>query len=353
MGSSAIRSSPRVDVPLRQAADRLLEDLPAELRQLAPDFVGAQVEWVLASSDGRQPDEDPVAPATLVVRRLLIDALGSQLLAAWNGAAEEAPEVVRALQRLELAREAGRPHDERAFAAELADQAGLNLVVEVAHDMRSPLTSILFLSELLHKGQSGPMTDVQKHQIGIIYSAALGLENIASDMIEAARGGQRLSQANAVPFSVNDIMSAVLGLVRPMAEEKGLAVVVQPLRAAFRVGQPIPLSRVILNLCTNALKFTHDGKVEIAARSLGGNAVEFSVQDTGHGIAPEALSTLFQPFRREPGRATGYVFSGTGLGLAICRRLVTAMNSELQLETDPVSGTRFWFVLDLPPAEFL
>src|SRR5512134_645316 len=98
MGSSAIRSSPRVDAPLRQAAGRLLENLPAELRQLAPDFLGVQLEWVLASSDGRQTDEEQVAPATLVVRRLLIDALGSQLLGRWNGAADDAPGVLHSLQ---------------------------------------------------------------------------------------------------------------------------------------------------------------------------------------------------------------------------------------------------------------
>ena len=353
MGSSATRSSPRVETSLRQAASRLLQHVPEELRQLDPAFVSSQLDWVIARGDACPAEAETVTPATMVLRRLLIDELRSVLLGRRDGTAGDPAEVVRSLQQLELAREACWPADERAFAAELADQGGLNLVVEVAHDMRSPLTSILFLSEILHKGQSGPLTDVQKHQIGIIYSAALGLENMASDMIETARGGQRLSQANAVPFSVNDIMSAVLGLVRPMADEKGLNIVVHPLRAALRVGQPIPLSRVLLNLCTNALKFTHDGRVEIAARSLGAYAVEFSVKDTGPGIAPEALSTLYQPFRREPGRATGYIFSGTGLGLAICRRLVAAMNSELQLQSDPLSGTRFSFVLALPPAEFL
>jgi len=349
MASSATQSSPRAETPLERARLRLLQNPPAELAQLTPEVFVGELDWVLAHQGGTVDVEAP--PATRVLRRLLIDELRAHLLSEWDSVSD-AQSVRLALQRLEATSEACRPRGEQAFAAELAGQGGLNLVVEVAHDMRSPLTSILFLSELLHKGQSGPLNDVQRHQIGIIYSAALGLENIASDLIEAARGGHQVSHVNAVPFSVNDIMEAVLNLVRPMAVEKGLSVAVHPLRTALRVGQPVPLSRVLLNLCTNALKFTQQGGVELSARSLGASNIEFTVQDTGPGIAPEAVSSLYQPFRRAPARNSGYIFSGTGLGLAICRRLVAAMGSELRFDTGE-GGTRFWFVLDLPRANLL
>jgi len=106
---------------------------------------------------------------------------------------------------------------------------------------------------------------------------------------------------------------------------------------------------VLLNLTTNALKFTDEGFIEVAARSSGATEVEFSVRDTGRGINPAALATLYQPFRRAPGRR-GYCFSGTGLGLTICRRLVAAMGSELEFDTGPGLGTRFYFQVELPPA---
>ena len=73
------------------------------------------------------------------------------------------------------------------------------------------------------------------------------------------------------------------------------------------------------------------------------------MRDSGRGISPAALGSLYEPFRRNPGRE-GFCFSGTGLGLAICRKLVSAMGSELRVETDPDSGTRFFFELELPPA---
>jgi signal transduction histidine kinase len=110
---------------------------------------------------------------------------------------------------------------------------------------------------------------------------------------------------------------------------------------------------VLLNLTTNAMKFTHEGSVELSARPVGGNFVEFAVRDTGPGIPAEALETLYHPFKREPTRQTGYAFSGTGLGLAICRRLVAAMDSTLEIETHHDWGTRFSFRLELPPARSL
>ncbi|NJD10693.1 MAG: HAMP domain-containing histidine kinase [Gemmatimonadetes bacterium] len=352
MASSAIPSSPRAEAGLlERAAARLLKEPPPELCRLPEAVLSAQLDWVMHRAGEAAPGE--VASAgVLMLRRVLVDELRALLVADCAVTPVGESELLRELQRLEGARLACRPAGEQASLTELADHGGLDLLVEVAHDVRSPLTSILFLSETLHKERSGPLNDVQKHQIGIIYSAALGLENMAADMIEAARGGLRVSARDAVPFSVNDVLAAILDLVRPMAVEKGLTIATHPLPAPLRVGQPVPLSRVLLNLCTNALKFTQQGSVELSARSLGGNAVEFAVADTGPGIAPEAVSSLYQPFRRAPTRASGYVFSGTGLGLAICRRLVGRLGSELQFDTD-VSGTRFRFVLDLPPADFI
>ena len=236
------------------------------------------------------------------------------------------------------------------FADRLAAPDGLELVVEVAHDLRSPLTSILFLAETLQRGRSGPVNPVQERQLGLIYSAAFGLSSVASDVIELARGGDRLVDLDPIPFSVTDILESVRDIVQPIAEEKNLAVRLTPPEADFRIGHPVALSRVLLNLTTNALKFTAEGYVEVTARQTdNARAIEFSVRDTGRGIPPQSMATLFEPFRRrqKPGE---YAFSGSGLGLSICRKLVEAMGSTLDVETTQGVGTRFHFVLDLPLA---
>lgn len=227
-------------------------------------------------------------------------------------------------------------------------EAANALLVEVAHDLRSPLTSILFLSELLQKGQSGDVNEVQRRQLGIIYSAALGLISVASDLIEFARGGEQLVDREPEPFSVSEIFESVRDIVQPLAEEKGLAIRLLPPENDLRSGHPVALSRVLLNLTTNALKFTEEGMVELVARERGASAIEFSVRDTGPGIDPEVVESLYQPFRPSCSRRR-YHFSGSGLGLVITRRLVEAMGSSLEFETRPGWGTRFFFELELPP----
>ena len=155
------------------------------------------------------------------------------------------------------------------FTDRLSAPDGLELVVEVAHDLRSPLTSILFLAETLQRGRSGAVNPVQERQLGLIYSAAFGLSSVASDVIELARGGDRLVDLDPIPFSVTDILESVRDIVQPIAEEKSLAVRLTAPEADFRIGHPVALSRVLLNLTTNALKFTAEGFVEVVARQSG------------------------------------------------------------------------------------
>jgi signal transduction histidine kinase len=255
--------------------------------------------------------------------------------------------VVAALAQVRQALEADGAGE---IEADLSGPNGLELVSEIAHDLRSPLTSILTLAEVLRSGQSGEVSEVQRRQLGLIYSAALALSATASDFIELTHGGDRLAQKEPSPFSVSEILESVRDIVYPLAEEKRLSLRIESGIRERRQGYPLALSRVLLNLTTNALKFTEQGFVEIAARPSGPLHAEFSVRDTGNGIDQSALPTLFQPFHRASGPRC-YCFSGTGLGLAICQRLVEAMGSELQFETRPGWGTRFHFRLEIPPAD--
>ena len=252
--------------------------------------------------------------------------------------------ALRAFEQLEQAIE---PAWDRRFTDRLSGPDGLELVVELAHDLRSPLTSILFLAETMKRARSGPVTPLQERQLGLVYSAAFGLSSVASDVIELARGGDRLVDLDPLPFSVVDILESVRDIVQPIAEEKALEVRIKAPARPTRVGHPVALSRVLLNLTTNALKFTDEGYVEVSATERDGLALEFAVRDTGRGIPESSLAMLFEPFRRRQ-RNRDYAFSGSGLGLSICRKLVEAMHSELKVETEAEHGTRFYFSLDLP-----
>jgi signal transduction histidine kinase len=220
------------------------------------------------------------------------------------------------------------------------------LLVEVAHDFRSPLTSILFLAEALRDGHSGPVTEIQHSQLGLVYSAAFGLASIAQDVMDLAKRERDLIGDETQPFALAEVFRSVERMVRPIVEEKRLEFrVVVPERWQAQ-GHPHALSRVLLNLTTNALKFTDEGSVEVGVRSTPHGRLEFYVQDTGRGITPEQQKTLFQPFRRRQGGSLdGHSFSGSGIGLSIARRLLRAMGSDLTLDASSEQGTRFSFML--------
>jgi signal transduction histidine kinase len=324
---------------------RVAEDSPSqdEVRSHLAQLAAA----VRAAAEGRSHAAD--LPRSVLARRL-VELLRRRLLDHVERLEPpvEGPSLLALLRIVERVHQALEPDWAQHFADRLSGPDGMELVVEVAHDLRSPLTSILFLAETLQRGRSGQINSVQERQLGLIYSAAFGLSSLASDVIELARGGDRLVDLDPLPFSVADIFESVRDIVQPIAEEKGLQVRLHTPGDDFRIGHPVALSRVLLNLTTNALKFTSEGHVEVRGDQREGARVEFSVRDTGRGIPPHAMLTLFEPFRRRQKQGE-YAFSGAGLGLSICRKLVEAMHSTLRVETGAETGTRFYFELELPP----
>jgi len=282
--------------------------------------------------------------------RRLLELLRSEVVEGWREVGVPDTELLPLLVAMERVRVALQANWAQTFAQQLSGSDGLALLMDVAHDLRSPLTSILVLTETLQRGQSGEVNEVQRRQLGLIYTAALGLSSVASDIIEFTQGGDQLVDQEPSAFSVTAMLESVRDIVRPIAEEKRLTVRLLAPTHDQRLGHAVALSRVLLNLTTNALKFTDQGYVEIVAQEIGeegSSKIEFAVRDSGRGIPPDKVITLFQPLRKEPGRR-GQLFSQTGLGLTICRRLATAMKSELKVESRTDWGTRFYFELDLP-----
>ena len=340
---------------LTEAARQLIDDWQvvrqdAASREEVVQALGRLTSALETCIDGEQPGDLTELSKSQLPRRLLGLLRGRVIrLAAAEPSAPDGGELLKTLLTFELVSQQLEPNWDQRFADRLTGPDGLELVVELAHDLRSPLTSILFLGETMKRGRSGPVTPLQERQLGLIYSAAFGLSSVASDVIELARGGDRLVDLEPLPFSIQDIMESVRDIVQPIAEEKGLEVRLSPCQRGARVGHPVALSRILLNLTTNALKFTDEGSVEVSASEIGETGVEFSVRDTGRGIPSQAMALLFEPFRRRQ-KDRDYAFSGSGLGLSICRKLVEAMQGDLNVETTAGVGTRFYFTLNLPLA---
>jgi signal transduction histidine kinase len=237
-----------------------------------------------------------------------------------------------------------------APAIPAADGEGtvVDLVVDLAHDLRSPVASILVLAESLQDGDAGPVTDLQRKQLGLIRSAAFCLCGVASDVLELARGCTPLV-GDPISFSFREVFDTVRDLVAPLVEYKELELRFRGPEDDCRTGHPRALARALLNLTTNALKVTDRGYVEISATPIGQAAVEVAVRDTGPGLDTPNGAALYEPFRREsPDQRPS--FSSFGIGLRNCRNLVAAMGSELEVESRKGVGSRFFFTLDLPTA---
>lgn len=338
---------------LRLAAKAVSDEWSATLSEsFDPQETASVVQWLEDAVEKCSRDaEVPVAEGPVALTRFLLERLNTALL----GIVAESPDMDKAdvlvlMHGVDVLRNALAPDWDRYFNSQISGPDGLNLMLEVAHDFRSPLTSIRCLAEALERGQSGPVTDQQRRQLRLIYSAALGLDSMSTDVIEMARRGDQLVDSTPSPFSVSELLEGVASLVRPIAEEKGLAFEYGSLPSDQRIGPAVALHRVLLNLVTNAMKFTEEGRVDIRLRAVAPGRVEFSVVDTGRGIPDAAIPELYRPFRRSSGRGrSGYLFSGTGLGLALCRKMLRALGSDLHFETEVGTGTRFFFELDLAP----
>lgn len=348
-------TSPPADVSA--AVDRILEGLDGEADADAPVAASAshlRSAVLEVAAHLERPGEAPTlegrtAAEKAVVRTAVDRVRGALLDRADSGDAEDVLEVLKRLESIRRAAASDRTGD---VAAQLSGSEGLNLVIEVAHDLRSPLNSIMFLSEALRSGQSGPTTDLQRQQLRIIYGAALGLLSVANDLMDMAREGDpsEISDFAAEPFSLAALLESVHTLVRPMLEEKGLRLDVRLPQGDLRVGRKLPLSRALLNLVTNAIRFTDQGRIDVVVRETGESRLEFSVRDRGRGMEPAAIESVYDTFRRGK-TETGYRFSEAGLGLSLCRRMVGIMGGTLLVESERGRGTRFWFEVDMPEAE--
>lgn len=337
----------------------LLHDVTEEILEAWPpgSFVSraaAEAEldvitgWIRERMAGAAPPP-PETEDRLLTRRLA-EALTAAILERWRGercpGAEVCMEVLTGLHELNVQT---LPDGARDFAGRLADPDGYELVVEMAHDLRSPLTAVTFLAETLRTGHSGPVTELQETQLDLIYSASVGLTAIVSDVVDLAHARGNPLHGDPEAFCIESVFQGVTDVVGPMADAKGIELR-RNLGVTHEVlGHPLALNRILANLVINGLKFTEHGWVELSARPVQNGHIEFGVRDTGRGISAENQEKLYEPFRKSSGRH-GSFFSSSGLGLSIARRLLLAMDTDLELETRPDWGTRFSFTLELPPA---
>ncbi len=229
--------------------------------------------------------------------------------------------------------------------AERLAQARAELVATVSHEVRTPMNGVLGMAQLM---RDMDLNTESRECVEIIYSSGNSLLRIVDDLLDIAKLDAEGLELEHIPFRVVDIVTETIRLMDNRAEEKGieLAASLDPDIPPVIIGDPLRLRQILLNLVSNAIKFTDAGSVTIAAvaRSAEGDntVLEFAVIDTGKGISLEAQEKLFTAYTQESVE-TARKYGGTGLGLAICRRLVDLMGGKIELDSEPDMGSVFRF----------
>ncbi|MEW5728858.1 MAG: ATP-binding protein [Pseudomonadota bacterium] len=252
----------------------------------------------------------------------------------------------------ELANEQLRLENERIRLAKEHAEAVARVKAEftavVSHEVRTPMNGMLGMARLL---LDTPLTPEQRDLAETVVSSGRTLLGILDDILDLSKLEAGRLQLEAIDFDLVQLVEETLGLLSTRASERGLAMAhaIAPDVPRMVTGDPTRLRQVIMNLVSNALKFTEKGCVTVTVAADGGGRLRFEVADTGIGIAGDARSRLFQRYSQ----ADAWVsrkFGGTGLGLSICKQVVELMGGEIGVDSAPGLGSRFWFTVPIAAA---
>jgi PAS domain S-box-containing protein len=225
-------------------------------------------------------------------------------------------------------------------AAESADRLKSAFLAVMSHELRTPLNSIIGFTGIVVQGLAGPLNEEQKKQLGMVQNSSRHLLALINDVLDISKIEAGQLEIHCSSFSLREVICQAVATVSPLAEKKGIALHTEiPPDAGDIISDQHRTRQILLNLVGNAVKFTDHGSV--CVRCVCEEPwVSIAIQDTGIGIPPQHLKTIFEPFRQVD---TGVARSreGTGLGLSICRRLVEHLGGFLFVESEPGVGSTF------------
>ena len=231
--------------------------------------------------------------------------------------------------------------DEKADTLRRADEMKSRFLSNMSHEFRTPLNSMMALSRLLLEDAERPLNAEQRRQVGYIRQAAEDLTELVNDLLDLAKVEAGKIVIRPAEFDVRDLFAALRGMLRPLLLNESVNLVFEE-----PDGLPVlhtdegKVSQILRNLLSNALKFTERGEIRVSARTVEDGMVDFSVVDTGIGIAAEDQQRIFEEFGQIENPVQRRV-RGTGLGLPLVRRLAALLGGRITLESAVGVGSTF------------
>ena len=237
------------------------------------------------------------------------------------------------------------------ISAQQANLAKSEFLANMSHEIRTPMNAVIGLSNLL--SMSKPLTEKQKSFIDTLQTSADSLLSLINDLLDISKIEARSIELEELSFNMDEIIQQVISISAVKAKDKNLKLVVKDdcVKGKFYVGDPTRLRQIILNLVSNAVKFTEQGRITLEANCLesskeGYEALVVKVIDTGIGIPSSKLESIFKKFEQAD-NSINRKFGGTGLGLAITKSLVEVMGGSVYVESQFGVGSTFTVKLDM------
>jgi signal transduction histidine kinase len=211
----------------------------------------------------------------------------------------------------------------------------------MSHEFRTPLASITSVTDILLRGLDGPLTSEQQKQMKFVQGSVRELTEMVDDLLDLAKVEAGRISISPEWFEMVDLFSALRGMFRPILGNTTVALILEEPESVPRLfTDDKKLSQILRNFISNALKFTSEGEVRVTAQLRDENWIEFAVTDTGIGIAPEHLSTLFSDFVQLDTRIHKRL-RGTGLGLSLAKKFSELLGGQVFAESELGKGSRF------------